>query len=113
MSSETPVTTRPTHVLYRSLAYPISDRPLTIGTGSTSDGVGLQIQGEVSNVSRKHCSIQLRGAEAVLIDHSESGTFVDGTPVSEAAVLAVGQIIRVGTSDEELLVIASMETDAT
>lgn len=113
VSPETTAATRPTHVLYRSLAYPISDRPLTIGTGSTSDGVRLQIQGEAATVSRKHCTIQLRGDYVVLIDHSTTGTLVDETPVSGATILGIGQTIRVGTSGEELLLIASLETDAT
>ena len=113
VSPETTEATRPTHVLYRSLAYPISDRPLIIGTGSTSEGVRLQIQGEAATVSRKHCTIQLRGDYVVLIDHSSSGTFVDETPVSDATILSVGQTIRFGTFGEELLLIASLETDAT
>jgi pSer/pThr/pTyr-binding forkhead associated (FHA) protein len=113
VSPETTLATRPTHVLYRNLAYPISDRPLTIGTGSTTDGVRLKIQGEAATVSRKHCTIQLRGDCAVLIDHSTSGTLVDETPVSGPTILSVGQTIRLGTSGEELLLIASLETDAT
>ena len=113
VSPQTTLATRPTHVLYRNLAYPISDRPLTIGTGSTTDGVRLQIQAEAATVSQKHCTIQLRGDYAVLIDHSTSGTLVDEIPVSGATILSVGQTIRVGTPGEKLLLIASLETDAT
>ncbi len=113
VSSETSGVTRPTHVLYRSLAYPISDQPLTIGTGSISDGVQLQIRDEDANISRKHCTLRFRGDNVVLIDHSDFGTLVDETPVSGTAVVRVGQTIRVGTSGEDLLLIASMESDAT
>jgi hypothetical protein len=112
-SSEPPGVTRPTHVLYRNLAYPISDQPLTIGTGSISDGVQLQLWDDAADISRKHCTLELRGDNVVLIDHSDFGTLVDETPVSGSAVLRVGQTIRVGTSGEDLLLIASTETNAT
>jgi len=104
---------RPTHLLYRSMAYPISDTPLIIGRGGPQDGVGVTLEGELTGVSRRHCSIQLRREELVLTDHSTYGTFVDETRVSETAVLQLGQIIRVGTPGEKLQVIACMETHET
>jgi hypothetical protein len=103
--------TSPTHLLYRTVAYPLSDRPLVIGTGRTQEGIDVRIQGQLAGVSRRHCSIQLRGEEVILTDHSTYGTFVDGERVSGTALLRLGQVIRVGTPGEELQLIASVETD--
>ena len=103
----------PTHVLYRSIAYPISERALVIGSGDTRDGVDLPIHGELAGVSRRHCSLQRREDEVILTDHSTYGTFVDGERVSGQALLRLGQIIRVGTPGEELQLIACAERDGT
>jgi hypothetical protein len=103
----------PTHVLYRNLAYPISDRPLTFGRESRPDGSWIRIRGEGAGVSRKHCSIMRRGEAVVLIDHSTYGTFVDEIRVSETTILQLGQTIRVGTPGEELQLITGVETNET
>jgi pSer/pThr/pTyr-binding forkhead associated (FHA) protein len=73
----------------------------------------VRIEGELAGVSRKHCSLQCRGEEVILTDHSTYGTFVDGERVSGTALLRHGQIIRVGTPGEELQLIASAEKDET
>ncbi len=101
----------PTHVLYRTVAYPLSDRPLVIGSGGTQEGVDVRIEGELAGVSRRHCSILRRGEEVILTDHSTYGTFVDGEQVSGTALLRLGQVIRVGTPGEQLQLITSVETD--
>ena len=103
--------TSPTHVLYRTEAYHLSDRALVIGTGGTQEGVDVRIEGELAGVSRRHCSIQRRGGQVILTDHSTYGTFVDGEQVSGTALLRLGQVIRVGTPGEELQLITSLETD--
>ena len=104
---------RPTHLLYRNMAYPISDQPLIIGRGGPQDGVGVTMEDELAGVSRRHCSIQCRSKEVVLTDHSTYGTFVDEFRVSGTAVLKLGQIIRVGTPGEKLQLIACVEKDET
>lgn len=112
--SVTPIShgdTSPTHVLYRTVAYHLSDRPLVIGTGGTQDGVDVRIEGELAGVSRRHCSILRRGEEVILTDHSTYGTFIDGEQVTGTALLRLGQVIRVGTPGEELQLITSLETD--
>jgi hypothetical protein len=103
--------TSPTHVLYRTVAYHLSDRALVIGTGGTQEGVDVRIEGELAGVSRRHCSIQRRGEQTILTDHSTYGTFVDGEQVTGTALLRLGQVIRVGTPGEELQLITSLETD--
>jgi len=102
---------RPTHLLYRDLAYPISSRPLIVGRGDAKDGVGVRIEGELGGVSLKHFTIQRRGEDVVLTDHSTYGTFIDTRQVSGSVVMQVGQIIRLRTPGEELQLIACVETD--
>ncbi len=101
---------RPTHILYRNLAYPITEKPLIIGLAAVKGGFDIQIRGQVAGVSRKHCSVQLRGNEVFLNDHSTYGTFVDEYPVAGKANLTLGQIIRVGTPGEQLKLIACLDT---
>lgn len=103
----------PTHILYRNMAYCISDQPLVIGRGGPQDGVGVTMEEEPAGVSKRHCSIQRLGKEVVLTDHSTHGTYVDEIKVSETAVLKLGQTIRVGTPGEKLQLIACLEKDET
>lgn len=103
---------RPTHLLYRDIAYPITAKPLIIGLERVTDGFGIQIQGKTAGVSRKHCSVQMRGNEVVLNDYSTYGTFVNEDPVKMKTILSLGQIIRVGTPGEKLKLIACMERPA-
>jgi hypothetical protein len=97
---------RPTHILYRNLAYPITEKPLIIGLERAADGFGIQIQGQIAGVSRKHCSVQLHGNQVVLNDYSSYGTFVNDNPVNMKAIVSLGQIIRVGIPGETLKLIA-------
>lgn len=101
---------RPTHILYRNLAYPINDQPLTIGLAAVKKTFGIQIQGQIAGVSRKHCSVQLRGNTVVLSDHSTYGTYVNEKPVAGEMKLELGQVIRVGTPGEKLKLIACLDT---
>ena len=102
----------PTHILYHTLAYPISAKPLIIGQGTESD-ISICIKDQVTHVSRKHCTIQQKGDDVLLVNHSDYGTFVDGTNVSETVVLRLGQTIRIGTPGEDLSPIACVRTDET
>lgn len=104
---------RPTHILYRHLAYPITDKPLIIGLEPVGDTSGIQIRGQTAGVSRKHCTVRLHGNDVVLTDHSTYGTFVNEKPVDRKTSLSLGQIIRVGTPGEILKLIACVNTDET
>ncbi|MDR4508178.1 MAG: FHA domain-containing protein [Candidatus Brocadiaceae bacterium] len=103
---------RPTHILYGNLAYPISHKPLIIGQVS-ADGVHIHVSDQIEGVSRKHCTIQSRGDTVVLVDHSISGTFVDGTKVSGTTMLRRGQTIRIGTPGEEFHLITCVRSNET
>ena len=102
----------PTHVLYGNRAYPLSPKPLTIGQG-TSEEITIRINDQAAGISPKHCSLQLRGDHVILVNHSTGGTLLDGTTVSETAVVKIGQTIRIGTPGEELRLITCVRTDET
>jgi hypothetical protein len=102
---------RPTHILYRHLAYPITEKPLIVGLSGDDDESGIQIQGQTDGVSRKHCTVQLRGNDVVLNNYSTICTFVDDTPVNEKAILSLGQTVRVGTPGETLKLIACLNRE--
>jgi hypothetical protein len=103
---------RPTHVLYGNVAYPLSQEPLVIGQGQESE-VTIRIPDDCTGVSPRHCTIQLKGDEAVLTNQSDQGTLVDGTEVSGTAVVTLGQTIQVGTSGEQLRLIACVGSHET
>ena len=105
------LTQYPTHLLYRSIAYPIADKPLTIGCARDSEKNDVTITGETAGVSPKHFTIELLGGEIVLHDMSAQGTFVDEKRVNGSIALKLGQVIRVGTPGEQLQVIACVELD--
>jgi len=99
----------PTHLLYRSIAYPITDKLLTIGCAQDSEENHVTITGETAGVCPKHFSIALLSEEIVLHDMSTQGTFVDEKRVNGSIALKLGQIIRVGTPGEQLQVISLIE----
>ena len=100
---------KPTHLLYRSIAYPVTDKPLTIGCAQEGRQNDVTISGETAGVSPRHCSIQSQGDQVVLKDTSEEGTYVDEQRVNGSITLKLGQIIRIGTPGEQLELIACLE----
>lgn len=49
------------------------------------------------SISGHHCEVLLRGNDVVVRDlNSTNGTFINGEPVKEAAVVKHGQILRLG-----------------
>jgi len=101
----------PTHLLYRDIAYQITDKPLTIGCAQDSEQNDVTITGETAGVCPKHFKIELLGGEIILHDMSAQGTFVDEKRVNGSIALKLGQTIRVGTPGEQLHVIACVELD--
>ena len=112
-SAEKAASMLPTHVLYRSVAYPVSETPLVIGLEPGTENNVIAVYGRTAGISRTHCSIELRGQDIVLNDHSKSETFVDENRVNESILLKLGQIIRIGTPGEQLQLIACLKNDET
>ncbi len=106
---------RPTHILYRDLAYPITDKPLIVGREKIGSQPGIQIRHQIAGVSRKHFAVQLQENKVVLNDYSRYGTFVDDHPVKGETILRLGQTLRIGTPGETLKLIACLgqENDKT
>jgi hypothetical protein len=104
---------QPTHLLYRSIAYPITESPLYLFLDGADDTRTLRILGDPEKISPEHCSIRRNGARVELIAESPHDTFIDGKPVTKTAVLSLGQIIRLGDADISLHLIACVERDET
>jgi hypothetical protein len=101
---------KPTHLLYRSIAYPITDKALTIGCAHDSRQNDITISGATDGVSPKHCTVTLQNGEIVLKDMGEGGTLVDEQQVNGSITLKLGQVIRVGTPGEQLQIIACIDS---
>jgi hypothetical protein len=100
---------QPTHLLYRDLAYPITDRPLFIGQGLSVHEPGLVIQKQNDPSLSNYCAIQVQETQVMLKNLSSQVIFVDENPVKDKAVLQLGQVIRLGTPGETLRLIACHE----
>ena len=108
---DTSLNAYPTHLLYRSIAYQITDKPLTIGCAQDSGQNDITITGETAGVCPNHFKIELLGGQIVLHDLSAQGTFVDEKRVNGSIALKLGQTIRVGTPGEQLQVITCVQLD--
>ena len=74
------------------------DVPLADGLNVVGREIGCAVRIERPEVSRRHASITLTGANAQIEDlGSRNGTFVGGEPVSAPRALADGDAIRFGT----------------
>jgi hypothetical protein len=102
---------RPTHILYRNLAYPITEQPLIIGRKSGDEGEKIVIGARTDGGFDKHCSIRLQGQDIVLNDFSRDNTFVDEERVTGKIILRPGQVIRLGTPGETLQLITCLDFD--
>jgi len=100
--------TRPTHLLYGSIAYPITEKPLTIGCDQSSQRNDITISGESAGVSPRHCTVERHGGETILSNVSGQDTYVDEVRINASIALKLGQIIRVGTPGEQLQLIACL-----
>lgn len=113
ISDQTSHTIRPSHLLYRDVAYPISEKPLIIGCDQYPFGKGIRVEATSSDVSKKHCTVQRENDRIVLTDYGSQGTFVDDRQINGSAILELGQIVRLGTSRETIRLIACLEADET
>jgi hypothetical protein len=104
-----PSAQRPTHLLYRNLAYPISGSPLTIGTAPPAEGSGICILGNPDGTEPRHCTVHLQAGQALLTDLSSNGTLVNDRRVSGSVTLHVGDAIRPGKRGETIVAIACLE----
>ncbi len=104
---------RPTHLLYRNLAYPLAGDPLTVGMNPPAGGRGIRIEGDAHGVDPGHCAVQLQGEKAVLSDLSANGTFLNDRRVEGPVALNVGDAIRLGTTGDTIVAIACLDRNET
>lgn len=104
---------RPTHVLFDNTAYSIDTKPLNLGSQAVAGERWIDLQTEMPGVSRKHCSLQFDNGQCVVRDFSRYGTFLNGHRLDGSAVLAVGDLLRVGTPGFELRLISVENHDGT
>ncbi len=104
---------RPTHLLYRNLAYPLTGHPLTVGIDPPAEGQRMRIEGDTAGIDPRHCAVQLQGERAVLTDLSSSGTFLNDRRVEGPVVVNVGDAIRLGNTAETIVAIACLDRNET
>jgi hypothetical protein len=99
-------TARPTHLLFKNLAYPISEEPLVIGKETAAGGIKICKADGSAEISDRYFSIQMEGEDIVLNPDGKNDVSTDGVKVTETAVLKLGQKIRVEGLDDTFLLIA-------
>lgn len=90
----------PTHLVIHGVAHRIDSDPLTLGPSGVGDGTDA-----------KHGSASVRriAGQAVLDAPSAAGVVLNGDPVEGRTALAVGDRLRFGDDDSDVLVVAMAE----
>jgi hypothetical protein len=101
---------RPTHLLYRNLAYPITANPLWIGTDPPAEGHGIRIEGGVAGIDRRHCKVQLLDSQVMLTGLGSGRTFLNDRRVEGSVMVGVGDAIRLGEAVENIVAIACLDS---
>ncbi len=104
---------RPTHVVYRGLAYPLGSQPFSLGRELPKERAGISLTGPPEGISRLHCSIRVQGSDVLIEDHSTYGTYVNEHSIKQKSVLYAGDRVRIGTPGEELQLITLMQNHET
>jgi hypothetical protein len=97
-------TARPTHVVYRGIAYPVNGS-LLIGRSKVDERRMIIVDDASSGISRSHCELAVRHGEVVVRDLSSHGTFVNEKRVSGEEVLHLADVIRIGSPGAELTLV--------
>ena len=98
-------TTRPSHLLFRNIAYPISVRSLAISMGRAAYDLDIIYDDSALGAEEHWCIIQLEGEDVMLTVNRKEGIYIDGVPVTGKTTLFLGQIIQIGTGGAELRLI--------
>ena len=102
---------QPTHLLLGNKAYALDGRSLNLGTQAVAGERFIDLAHDMPGISRRHCSLNIRNGQCVVEDHSRYGTFLNGHRITGSAVLAVGDLLRVGTPGFELRLISVEATN--
>jgi hypothetical protein len=93
------------HVLFEGRAHMLGDNPLIVGRAPGASHA-IELPEGLAGVSRRHCTLVRNGAELLVVDHSQYGTFVNGERVAERVRVHAGDRIRLGEPGVELALIA-------
>lgn len=102
---------RPTHVVYRGVAYLVNGEALVVGRSKLDDRRAILIESQVEGVSRAHCEFAVVDGELRLRDLSSFGTFVNDRRIDGEEVVKPADVIRVGTPGAELIVVRAESAD--
>lgn len=102
---------QPTHLLLGNKAYTLDGRSLSLGTQAVAGERFIDLPHDMPGISRRHCSFNIRDGQCVVEDHSRYGTFLNGHRIDGSAVLAVGDMLRIGTPGFELRLISVEAAD--
>ena len=108
-----PAKERPSHVLHAGRAWPITRRPLVLGSAVTEGSGGPVLPAGTAGLSKRHCTLLATDGGALVEDHSTYGTFVNEERVVGAVALRVGDVLRLGTPGVTLSLIGVMRDDGT
>jgi hypothetical protein len=105
-----PADARPTHVVHQSRAYPIGERPLTLGS-AVADGARALAIAPGPGISRAHCTLASADGAVWLEDHSTYGTLVNGERISGRIELRAGDRLRLGSPGVECELVRVVDDD--
>jgi hypothetical protein len=97
---------RPSHVLHAGRAFKLGEAAVDVGRGANAAAHGIALPEGLAGVSRRHCSFVREGSDAVLVDHSRFGTWLNGERVAGRVRLHAGDRVRIGDPGVELDLIA-------
>ena len=102
---------RPTHVVYRGIAYPVNGEGLLIGRARLDRRRAIVIEARTEGISRAHCELAVVDGELRIRDLSSFGTFVNERRIDGVEVLKAADVIRIGSPGAELTVVRVEGTD--
>lgn len=100
--ADVPAEAVPTHVLFRSRAWPVTAEPLTLGWSLGDASRPLTLPPGIAGLSKAHCTVVRRDGQAVVEDHSTYGTYVNDERVAGRVALRVGDVLRLGAPGVQL-----------
>ena len=96
---------RPTHVVYRGIAYPVNGEGILVGRAKLDRRRAIVIEARTEGVSRAHCELAVVDGELRIRDLSSFGTFVNERRIDGVEVLKAADVIRIGSPGAELTVV--------
>ena len=97
---------QPTHLVYRGIAYAINSDAIYISQADDENFYSIVVGEDPATVSQPYCEIIRKEGVLRLIDLNRSNAYVNNKKISSQIDLHTADVIRIGSSGEELHVIA-------